>query len=381
MNKKEIKRILMISDNDITSSESLGVTKKLLGQYKAFNSLGYDTFHLCFKDRQGVLIHGDNTTVLVKPQIKMYLTYIKLLKKADKICRENNIDMCYIRHPLSDFPFMSMIKKLHRICKVVVEIPTYPYQNELKEKNVSLVRKFSGWQDLRNSQKQHKYIDAIVTFHDFDNIFGIKTIRINNGIDVESVKYVGDSICFDNHIKIIGVALIISIHGYDRLIEGLKNYYADKSNTRMVNFYVVGDGNELPRLKEMVQEYGIGDHVIFTGVKSGEELDRLFENSTIGVASLAAHRRGGKSTSELKVKEYCARGLPYIATSVDNALPDGAPFVKLFPADESAIDISQIVKFAEKLSGLPEIPKQMRKFAEENLTWEKQLKKVIDAIN
>ena len=80
-----IKKILMISDNDITSNESLGVTKKLLGQYKAFNNLGYDTYHLCFKDEQGVLIHGDDTKVMLKKQPKLYFTYIKLLKLADKV--------------------------------------------------------------------------------------------------------------------------------------------------------------------------------------------------------------------------------------------------------------------------------------------------------
>ena len=374
-----IRKILMISDNDITSTESLGVTKKLLGQYKAFNNLGYDTYHLCFKDEQGVLIHGDNTKILVKKQPKMYFAYLKLFNLADKVCKENAIDMCYIRYPLSDFAFMKMIKRLHTICKVVVEIPTYPYLYELKSKNTGFLLKLNGKQDLHNQKKLHKYIDRIVTFDEHDELFGIKTIKIDNGINIDSVKYIGDFVNFNTDINIIGVALIVNIHGYDRLIEGLKNYYSG-SPKRNVNFYIVGDGNELPRLKEMTKKYSLSDHVVFTGVKYGDELDRLFENSTIGVASLAAHRRGSKTTSELKVKEYCARGLPYIATSIDHALPENAPFVHFFPADESAINISNIVEFVEKLSNSPNITKQMRKFAEENLTWEKQLEKVMEEV-
>ena len=35
----------MISLNDIGSIESLGVTKKIIGQYKAFQNLGYETYN------------------------------------------------------------------------------------------------------------------------------------------------------------------------------------------------------------------------------------------------------------------------------------------------------------------------------------------------
>lgn len=368
----------MISDNDITSNESLGVTKKLLGQYKAFNNLGYDTYHLCFKDEQGVLIHGDDTKVMVKKQPKLYFTYIKLLKLADKVCQENKIDLCYIRYTLADFAFMKMIKKLHKICKIIVEIPTYPYENEIR----SGIEKILYFQDRCNQNKLKKYIDNIVTFHGFNEIFGIKTISVDNGIDIDNVKYIGDKIRFDEDINLIGVARIVNSHGYDRLIEGLRIYYSDGyDNKEIVNFYIVGDGNELPNLKNLVDNYGLSNHVIFTGIKSGEELDALFENSTIGIASLASHRRGNKTTSELKVKEYCARGIPFICSLPDVALPDDCEFRKLVASNEEPIDIKEIVEFYEYIKQHPELSLKMRKFAEENFTWEKQLKKVINSIS
>lgn len=374
-----IKKILMISDNDITSDRSLGVTKKLLGQYKAFNNLGFDTYHLCFKDEQGVLIHGEETKVLVKKHKKLYFTYIKLLGMAHKVCLENSIELCYIRYPLADFAFMGMIKKLHKICKVVIEMPTFPYDHDLA-KETNLITKFNAYQDKKNREKIKDYIDFFTNFHGYSSIFGAKALAIDNGIDASSVNYIGDKINFSNDVNIIGVALIINIHGYDRIIEGLKNYYAEPANTKTVNFYIVGDGPETPYLKSLVNDYGLTKHVIFTGTKKGKELDELFEKSNVAVASLAAHRRGGKNTSELKVKEYCARGIPFIATSTDRTLPENPNFVKVFPADESPIDICEVVNFAESCNRDPDISKNMRKFAEENLTWEKQLKKVIDAI-
>ena len=374
-----IKKVLMISDNDITSNRSLGVTKKLLGQYKAFNNLGLDTYHLCFKNEQGVLIHKEETKVLVKKHKKLYFTYIKLLSLAHKVCIENNIDLCYIRYPLADFAFMGMIKKLHKICKVVIEIPTYPYDYDLS-KEANFLTKLNAFQDKINRDKVKNYIDFFTNFYEYSSIFGAKALAIDNAIDVSAVKYSGEKKGSLNDINIIGVALIVNIHGYDRIIEGLKNYYAMPTNKKNVNFYIVGDGPEVPHLKSLVNDYQLTNHVFFTGIKKGEELDELFEISNIAVASLAAHRRGGKTTSELKVKEYCARGIPFIATSTDRTLPENSNFVKVFPADESPIDICKVIDFAESCNGEPNLSKDMRKFAEENLTWEKQLKKVIDAI-
>ncbi len=375
-----IKKILMISDNDLDSNESLGVTKKLLGQYKAFNNLGYDAYHLCFKNKKGVLIHGDEVKVLVEEKPKLYFTYIKLLCFAHKVCKENQIDMCYIRYPLADIAFMKMIKKLHKLCKVVVEIPTFPYDHDLK-KEKGLISKYTAFADKINRGKIKNYIDFFSNFHGYDEIFGAKAVKIDNGIDVNAVKYVGDKLDFSNEINIVGVALIINIHGYDRIIEGLNEYYKSGENARTVNFYIVGDGPEAPNLKNLVKKYGLENHVIFTGVKKGEELDGIFQSSNIAVASLAAHRRGGKVTSELKVKEYCARGIPFISTSKDVTLPENAPFYKVFPADETPIDIKAVVSFAGEIGENKEILMSMREFAEENLTWEKQLKKVMDVVS
>lgn len=380
MNKKTIKRILMISDNDITSSESLGVTKKLLGQYKAFNNLGYDTYHLCFKNRQGVLIHGEDTTVLVKPQIKMFFTYTKLLKTADKICKENDIDMCYIRYPLADFAFMRMLKKLHKICKVVIEIPTYPYD----EQNKALTDPFSKYKVLadRHYRKRLKKFDIVfTTFNNEDCIFEVPCVKISNGIDVEAVKYIGDNLEYGDTVNIIAVALIVREHGYDRLIEGLKNYYADKSeNEPDVYFNIAGDGPERAPLAKAVDDYGLSRYVVFHGKKFGKELDDMFRRNNLAVSCLGYHRAGLTVVSTLKAREYCARGIPFISGLPESALPENLDFYALVDACENPVDIREIIKYYEHIKSHPEIHGQMRKFAEENLTWERQLEKVIAAI-
>jgi glycosyltransferase involved in cell wall biosynthesis len=246
--------------------------------------------------------------------------------------------------------------------------------------NTGLFAKINFFQDKRNRNKIKKYIEFFISFYDYPSIFGAKAIVIDNAIDVSSVKYTGDKAEALNEVNIIGVALIVNIHGYDRIIEGLKNYYAEPENTKNVNFYIIGDGPEAPRLKALVEKYQLTEHVFFTGVKKGKELDELFEKSNVAVASLAAHRRGAKTTSELKVKEYCTRGIPFIATSTDKSLPENPKFVKIFSADESPVDIRKVVEFVEICNADADLSKYMRQFAEENLTWERQLKKVIEAL-
>ena len=375
-----IRKILMISDNDITSDKSLGVTKKLLGQYKAFHNLGFDTYHLCFKDEQGVLIHDDETKVLVKKQKKLYFTYVQLLGMAHKVCLENNIDLCYIRYPLADFPFMSMIKKLHKICKVVVEIPTYPYDKQNKQLT-GLFSKYKVLSDKFYRKKIHKYNVSFATFDDSKEIFGVNVVNISNGVDVESVKYLGEDLLKSKDVHIISVALIQRDHGYDRLIEGLKKYYENKTNDMPDVYYdIVGNGKERENLEYLVNTYNLNKYVTFYGGKFGEELDDIFLKNTIAVSVLGGHRSGLTKTSVLKNREYCARGIPFISSTPDTAVPEGCDFCKLVEANENPIDINEIVEYYEYVKQRPEIHKQMRKFAEETMTWEKQLKKVIDAV-
>lgn len=376
-----IKKILMISDNDITSSESLGVTKKLLGQYKAFGNLGYDTYHLCFKDEKGVLIHGDDVTVLVNKKAKMYFTYIKLFGLAHKVCRENDIDMCYIRYPLADFAFMKMLKKLQKICKVVVELPTYPYDEE--NKNVSFITRFIFKQDLKNRYKLKNYVDLIADIGDRESIYGIKCVNIFNSVDVSAIKFCKKTVRTSDELRFISVALIRKDHRFDRLILGLKDYYENKGDNKPnVYFDIVGNctSDEKDKLVDLVNVNSLNKYVTFYGVKTGQELDCLFDNADLAISTFNALRDIVGKTSVLKTREYCARGIPFVSSLYDLAFPEDIDFCKIVESSENPIDVGELVDFADYVKSHPEIHDRMRHFAEENLTWEKQLKKVLDAI-
>jgi hypothetical protein len=117
----------------------------------------------------------------------------------------------------------------------------------------------------------------------------------------------------------------------------------------------------------------LSKYVIFFGRKSGEALDTLYNIADIGVGCLGCHRKGLKFSKSLKNREYCSRGIPFFYSETDLEFEE-SNFVFKVPADESAIDIQQIIEF---ISNHEFDTLQIRKYAIENLDWEKQYEKVL----
>ena len=84
--------------------------------------------------------------------------------------------------------------------------------------------------------------------------------------------------------------------------------------------------------------------------------------------------------SDLKSREYCARGIPFVYASEDDAFPEEEKFHMRVSQNDDPINIEQIVEFALFVRQHNEIHKYMRNYAEKNLTWEIQMKKVMDKI-
>ena len=163
-------------------------------------------------------------------------------------------------------------------------------------------------------------------------------------------------------------------HGVDRFIRGLHEYNAHYANSTKIVLHIVGDGPELPHLKELTAELNQQDNVIFHGFKSGKELDEMFDMCHIALDALAGFRKGLTETSSLKSREYCARGIPFIASSKDADFPDGWEYVQKIPDDESPVDMNTVISFANRVVTNPNHPQKMREYAEEHLDWNAKMK-------
>lgn len=286
----------------------------------------------------------------------------------------------YIRYFFSDFVFINklkLIKTKFPKSKIAVEIPTYPYDGE----KMLSKRKPGYWKDQFWRRRLYRYVDKIITFSNDDYIFNIPTINISNGVDIQkiSIRQPENS---KESINLLAVAKFGFWHGYDRLIEGLYNYYRSPQK-KNVNFYIVGYGNKAieNEYRELIKRYKLQKHVFLLGKKTGAELDALYNKCDIGIDSMGRHRSHVFYNSSLKGKEYLAKGLP-IVSGVQTELDSFKAFDYYLrvPADDSPIEIERIVSFYNKVydgRSKSEVASLIRQFCEENFDIDKCFDKVI----
>ena len=224
-------------------------------------------------------------------------------------------------------------------------------------------------------------MNAIVTFSDAEQIFGQRTIRISNGVDMDSIPLHDYHVPSDGSIHLIGVAEVHYWHGYDRLIAGLGEYFKNTRNPRQVYFHIVGgvwksemyDSMHAPGFAELMNKYGIRDKVIFHDQLFGEELNQVFNQCCFAIGSLARHRSGITTIKTLKNREYATRGIPFIYSEQDSDF-DYQPYILKALPDETPINIQQILDYVDIHHF---VPSEIRKTVE-HLSWKVQMKRVID---
>ena len=367
-------------------SEVSGISKKIHYQVKGLRENGYEV-HLCYYDFDA---NGHRCRYVDDKVIKDYGTgtLAGLRQRIDfnciyDYCKQNGIQFVYARCFQNASPFLiRFFKKLKKSgIKAVTEIPTYPYDQEFV--GFPFMTRMNLKVDQLFRRSLYRQMNAVVTFSDADTIFGQRTIRISNGVDMDSIPLHNYQLSDDGSIHFIGVAEVHYWHGFDRLIAGLGEYYKNTPNPRDIYFHIVGgvwksemyDSMHAPGFSELMDKYGIHNRVIFHDQLFGEELNKVFNQCSFAIGSLARHRSGITFIKTLKNREYATRGIPFIYSEIDSDFEDKSYIVKAKP-DESPIDIQQIVDFIESNHFDPEV---IRKTVE-NLTWKIQMKHVVDEI-
>jgi glycosyltransferase involved in cell wall biosynthesis len=353
-----------------------GISKKISYQLEAFKANGHEA-HLCYMNENGSKRRIVDDKVIAdygngrKSKILKRTEFDSIVDYAIK----NQINFVYIRSNHNANPFtIRMVRHMEAAgMKVVMEIPTYPYDQEYFNK--AMRRQLIQDKLFRNIFA--KQLDAIVTFSEEDIIFGQQTIRISNGIDFDSVRMKKESHHPANELHLIGVAEIHRWHGFDRVFKGLADYYATPKDMK-VYFHVVGyffSPVEENEITEIIKTYHLEPYVILYGKKHGEELDKIFDQCDFGIGSLGRHRVGIEHIKTLKNREYAARGIPFVYSETDTDF-DKRPYVLKVSADETAIKIEDIIEFYQQLTITP----QQIRDSIADLSWKHQMGKVIQTL-
>lgn len=358
-------------------SASNGISKKIQYQIRALQDNNIET-HLCYLSEDtgskcriiddSVLVnygHGIKSKIFKRIEYRSINHYAKL----------NKINLVYIRSNHNANPFtICFVRKLKKAgIHTVMEIPTYPYDQEY----TSSFMKLELFIDKCFRKQFAKNLDKIITFSKYDTIFGMPTLQISNGIDFNEIpikQRINDT---SNQLHLIGVAEIHYWHGYDRLLEGLANYYTINQQYK-VYFHIVGEftaQRERDACMPIIEKNHLEKYVILHGQQHGQELNAIFEQCDLGVGSLGRHRSGITNIKTLKNREYAARGIPFIYSEIDEDF-ENMPYIKKIPANENPVDIQKVIQFYKSIDIAPaKIRESIR-----HLSWKEQMKKVLDSI-
>lgn len=380
---KNKKRLLYIVR--YRTDESFNLKNKFDGQIAAFKALGFDVSYIGFDSDAFYLIEDSGRKKLGRTHFNMpaYIHtsfYHDLYVQVLKLLKTTSWDFIYWRSApcfpaavrVSDAAVKAGIKQIY-------EIPTFIVDG--KENPGSLLRKIyfkcsEGWK-----KKLEKSVDCFVMIGDDagGSYCGKPAVNITNGIDLSNIEPRLPERDADA-IHILALASMCYWHGYDRLIRSLSEY----RGRQRVFIHMVGDndGGALTEWKRLTHDLKLEDSVLFHGSMTGTELNKMFALCDIGVSSLGLYRKELDVTSELKIREYTARGLPFICTSRDPSLDDvNEPFWLRLPNDASTPSMDDIVAFALKMRQDLNVVDRMRACAEKYMTWESQYQKVFSRIS
>ena len=357
-----------VLDND----PKTGVAKKIQAQVRTLCNAGLPCENVCVrkhppttwdKIRKRLAIFGDGLNWQVDDRIK-------------------NADYLYIRRPsVISGSFLSFLKKLKQRnpqCSVIMELPTYPYDQELNQNwyNLTVL-----WQDRFFRKKLHKYLDRIATLTDDDEVFGVPTLKIQNGVDLASYRLKKQN---ESDVLNIGCAAQFSFwHGIDRFLHGLAEYKQAPGEKRNVHLYLAGEGPQSSELQSIVAGLGLQDIVTFCGRLDRTQLyEQIYDQCDLGIESIGKFRHSqGSVFSTLKSREYLAVGLPFVGEGkVDMFEREGVDFYFSVPSDESPVDIAAVIAFYNKLiekETKEQLSTRIRAYAERHIGWEQTFASVI----
>ena len=355
-----------------------GVVQKMLAQMAALRASGLEMDLVCL-GWAGVyqnerLIHRFRWPVLQRRWLTFLFYFLQWPAISWRKPKLADYDFLYIRYPMMHPLLMRLLQKAKRDgLKVVLEIPTWPYDKEPQ----SIPHRMSLWMDRWYRSRLSSYVDLILHYGQEQQIYGIPTLRIRNGVEIHQVPFTPKK-PRKKELRLIAIANWSYWHALDRLIVGLAHHQQSGAGAeRPVRLRVIGEGRALASLKQQSRLFQLEAFIEFLPPSSGAALHQHIEWADMGVGTLGIHRKEVAIDSSLKHRLYCASGLPFFLSRTDLDFPSELPFVHYVADSEAAIDISELMVFYDGLS-FPTVSQEMRSHAEQALSWTQKMSGLVD---
>ena len=353
---------------------------KFAGQMAAMRRLGHTVHHLAW-DRRGLWLCGEGQPRLVRrahganlPAYSHYLLYKDLMAALENL--DTAYDLVYMRYmPVFAGAPRALKKCKRRGAKLVVEHHTFPFRYA---RSSALWMQPFFWYNDRVFDRIAPLVDLHAVMGDApQTLLGRPVISITNGVAVDSLPlHQGLKEPADLHM--LALASMSCWQGYDRLIRAMAAYPGPEK----VVLHLAGsegDGS-LAAWMKLAQEESLGDRVVYEGELHGEKLDALVDRCDIGVGSLAIYKRRIQNVITLKLREYMARGLPFLYTVEKTDVPWEEAFSLQVPNDDSPIDMARVAAFIHRVRADADISRRMRAHAARYMTWDPIMRSVLERV-
>jgi glycosyltransferase involved in cell wall biosynthesis len=170
-----------------------------------------------------------------------------------------------------------------------------------------------------------------------------KSEVINNGIDVELInqrKRENQNLTKKDVFKIVSVGRLEKIKQVDRILEAVSEISSKK-----IHLAIVGDGSEMPFLKDLVSHYKLEPYIEFVGELPREEVYNQLHNSDLFISASSTEGH------PVSVIEALAAGCPILLSNIDPHLEIAkmSTFIPVFDADNLKELVNEILRI-QKLS-------------------------------
>jgi hypothetical protein len=317
---------------------------------------------------------------------------------SQKAIDVNGFDYVYFRYPGAHQLLKRWIKNINNkvffehVTAETKEIELYKIENPLRF-NISSVLSLIEFyylpllrEKLYGSRIRRAAIfgicnsEDIATYENNAANLNYKTLVLGDAVQTKKFR-VKNIAKLENEFRIIflkGASTSADFNGLDRVFKGIKMY----KGLFNIRFYLFG--NNLVAEKRLIEQLGIQDYVICSDFIQKEQIDIVIDQMHLGIGALAVHRKGLKSTSTIKTREYFARGLPFLyghndVDFLNNSLAQ--TYCIQLPSNDDPINFEEIINWYLSINFSITIALRMHNSARDNLDYNVKMKKLLDFLN
>lgn len=368
-----------------------GYKDKIYAQAQALNELGAEVYVIGRKNQTFYTCNINNGCALIKDSVsvkyamtglKKYSSYIHALKSyckyvEDKI-KELTPDAIYIRRirPINNW-VIGLIRKAKKDGVLVYyEYPTFPWKSDMvvNKQYLSLLIDSIFYNKLLNS------IDYLVCMGKCSEN-RCKVIETMNGInikqDIDNNLYKTKNA---EDIKFLFVGNYSPVHGLDKIVLGLKEYYSMEPIIP-IKLFLAGPKDSFSEIVKMAEDEGVNDKIELCGYLTGEELEKLYDAVNVGIDAIALEIRGEDCIcGSLKSREYISKGLPFICSDMLDIVYHGfedRTFMYVLDHRSKSVDIKSVIEWYAACAATKE---DIINYGATRLSWKTMMKPVWDSL-